>query len=94
MPDIRVVQGHALPVDTVPGRLAAFDALLGKYGVRLEWSGRTAKVRGVPGVGGQIDVKPTEVVVHVALSRMVTMLGLDPKRLEATIRRHLVEALT
>lgn len=94
MPEIRVVEPHALPVDTVPGRLGAFDTLLGKYGVHLEWTGGVGKVRGVPGVGGQITVRPADVEVYVTLSRMITMLGLDPVRLESTIRKRLVEALS
>jgi hypothetical protein len=47
----------------------------------------------VPGVGGDVDVPADAVEVRVKISRLITAMGLDPKRLEATIRRKLGEAL-
>lgn len=100
MPDIRVVETHQLPVEQVQTRLGGFSDLLNKYGVKLDWqppgaqsSQRRAQLKGVPGVGGHIEIRPTEVEVFVTLSRLVTMMGLDPQRLEGTIRRRLGEAL-
>ena len=93
MPEIRVVEPHQLTVPEVRQRLGGFEELLAKYRVRLDWNGDQGKLAGVPGVGGQVNVRPAEVEVHVTLSRMVTMMGLDPKKLEATIRRKLGEAL-
>ncbi|MEQ1565875.1 MAG: polyhydroxyalkanoic acid system family protein [Myxococcota bacterium] len=93
MPDIRLSHPHALPPEEVKQRLHGFAELLGKYGVRLDWSGSNAKFAGVPGVGGDVQIHPTEVRVNVSLSRMITMMGLDPAKLEGTIRRRLAEAL-
>lgn len=93
MPDVRVTHRHALPVDQVRDRLGGFSDLLRKYGVTLAWHGHTATVGGVPGVSGEVAVTPAEVRVHVHLSRMITMMGLDPARLESSIRRRLDEAL-
>jgi hypothetical protein len=93
VPDIRVVQPHSLPVDQVKSRLGGFSDRLAKYGVRLDWQDKRAQLRGVPGVGGHVEIRPNELEVFVSLSRMVTMMGLDPKKLEGTIRRRLDEAL-
>lgn len=93
MPDIRVVQPHSLPIDQVKSRLGGFSENLAKYGVRLDWQDKRAQVRGVPGVGGHVEIRPNELEVYVTVSRMITMMGLDPKKLEGSIRRRLDEAL-
>jgi putative polyhydroxyalkanoate system protein len=93
VPEIRIQHGHSLTVDDVKTRLHGFSEMLGKYGIRLEWHGHEAKFAGVPGVGGAVAVAPDKVHVHVTLSRMLTMMGLDPVKLEGTIRRRLAEAL-
>ena len=93
MPDIRVVEPHQLSVAEARQRLGGFEEMLAKYRVRLDWQGDRGKLGGVPGVGGDVHVRPNEVEVNVSLSRMVTMMGLDPKKLEATIKRRLGEAL-
>jgi len=41
-----------------------------------------------------VKVTASEVSVLVTVSRLVTMMGLDPKRLERTIRKSLAQALT
>lgn len=93
MPEIRVVEPHQLTVAEARERLGGFQELLAKYRVRVDWQGDRGQLAGVPGVGGQVQVRPNEVEVHVTLSRMVTMMGLDPVKLEATIRKRLGEAL-
>lgn len=92
MPDIRVTQPHVLTIHEAKARLAAFEELLSKYKVRLEWEGSRARIAGVPGVGGEVAVGEREVAVHVSLSRMITMMGLDPSRLEQSVRKRLTEA--
>ena len=93
MPDIRIVEPHQLPIDEAKQRLGVFGELLGRYGVKLAWDGSRARLGGVPGVGGDVDIRASEVEVNVKLSRLVTAMGLDPKRLESTIRSKLGEAL-
>lgn len=93
MPEIHIVEPHALPVDEAKQRLGSFGELLGKYGVRLAWTGNKGQLGGVPGVGGDVDVRSDAVEVRVKISRLVTAMGLDPKRLETTIRSKLGEAL-
>lgn len=97
LPDIRILERHALPIPTLESRLASFSELLGKYGIRLDWQpagpSRRAPLRGVPGIGGHIEIRPSEIEILVQISRMITMMGLDPTRLESTIRRHLGDAL-
>lgn len=92
MPDVRVVRSHSLPVAAAKGRLAGFAEVLGRYGARLEWAGDTARVAGVPGIDGRVEVTPADVKVHLHVSRMLTVVGLDPVRLEGSIRRRLDEA--
>jgi putative polyhydroxyalkanoate system protein len=92
MPDIRVTHPHELPVDEARRRLSGFADLLGKYGVRLDWRGSVAEVAGVPGVSGRIEIHPAEIRVNVHVSRMITLMGLDPVKLEGTVRRRLAES--
>jgi putative polyhydroxyalkanoate system protein len=93
MPELRVTEPHSLTTTEVRSRLAGFAEMLAKYGARLSWEGDTARIAGVPGVGGQIAVTPAHVSVHVTVSRMVTMMGLDVGKLETTMRRRLKEVL-
>lgn len=93
MPEIRVVESHQLSAAEARQRLGGFEELLAKYRVRLDWEGDRGKLGGVPGVGGTVQVRANEVEVNVSLSRMVTMMGVDPKKLEASIRKRLGEAL-
>ena len=93
MPEIRVVQPHSLGVAEAKQRLGGFQELLAKYRVRVDWTGDEGRLAGVPGVGGEVRVRSADVEVHVTVSRMVVLMGLDPKKLEATVRRRLAEAL-
>lgn len=93
MPAFTVRQPHSLPVDDAKTRLGGFSETLAKYGVRLEWDGPRARLAGVPGVGGHVHVRSAEVEVVVDVSRMLTLMGLDPTRLEGTVRRRLSDAL-
>ncbi len=92
MPEVRVVQPHTLSPDEARERLGGFRDLLARYKVKLKWSGDRATIGGVPGVSGNIHVRERAVHVVVKLSRMITMMGLDPSRLEGTIKRRLMEA--
>lgn len=93
LPEIRVVEPHQLTVPEARQRLGGFEELLSKYRVRLDWDGDRGRLGGVPGVGGEVEIRPNEVEVHVTVSRMITMMGLDPQKLEASIRRRLGDAL-
>jgi hypothetical protein len=93
VPEIRVVQPHALTAAEARRRLGGFEELLAKYRVRIDWSGDDGRLAGVPGVGGEVRVRSADVEVQVSVSRMVVLMGLDPQKLEATIRRRLAEAL-
>ena len=89
MPDLHVSEPHALSVDELRRRLAGFTDVLAKYGARLEWEGAVGRVRGVPGVGGHVTLAPGRVDVHVSIAWFVARMGLDPRKLEATVRRRL-----
>lgn len=93
MPDIRVHHKHGLGVAGVKDRLAGFTELLAKYRVSLAWDGAKAQIGGIPGVSGHVQLTDDNVEVFVSLSRMVTMMGVDPGKLEASIRKRLEEGL-
>jgi putative polyhydroxyalkanoate system protein len=94
MPEVRVTEPHALTPEEVRSRLGGFSEMLGKYGVRLHWDGDRARIGGVPGVGGEIAVTRADVTVHVTVSRMVAMMGLDVPKMEGAVRRRLRQVLT
>lgn len=93
MPDIRVNHKHNLGIDGIKSRLGGFTELLSKYNVRLAWDGPKAQIGGLPGVGGHVLLKEDEIEILVQLSRMVTMMGVDPAKLEASIKKRLEEGL-
>jgi putative polyhydroxyalkanoate system protein len=93
VPDIRVSHKHQLGADGVKARLGGFTELLAKYRVSLAWDGPRAQIGGIPGVSGHVHLKEDEVEILVSLSRMVTMMGVDPVKLESSIRKRLEEGL-
>ena len=93
MAEIRVQQAHSLSSDQARARLKSFDALLGKYGIQPSWSGERASISAVA-VKGHIALLPGQVEVVLKLGRMAKMVGVDPQRLESSIRRRLEESLS
>lgn len=92
MSEIRVVQPHTTTVDDAIQRISAFESLLQKYRVKAVWKGSSAQIKGT-GVSGSIDVSPREATVKVKLGMLARAAGVDPKKLEASIRKRLKSAL-
>ena len=91
MSRISIRRAHALSQDEARERLGAFEEILARYKTRLAWRGHTAAIKGV-GVSGDVKVHPREVEIQVKLGMLARAAGVDPKRLEASIRRRLDEA--
>lgn len=72
-------------------KLGAFEEMMGKYGVSLDWRGDTAEIRGI-GVSGRVAVDDTDVEVLLKLGMVARAAGVDPRRLERSITRRLGEA--
>lgn len=92
MAAIRIEQPHALPLDEVKARLADFEANLAKVGAKLDWSGPKAAIKGI-GVSGDVTWRPDAVLVDLKLGFLAKAAGVDPVRLEGTIRKRLAAAL-
>ena len=92
MSDVRVTEAHALPIDQAIERVKNFEEMLTKFGVKAKWKGSQADLSGT-GVSGSINVSNTAVDIVVKLGFLAKTVGVDPERLEKSIRRRLGEAL-
>lgn len=92
MAQVKVQQMHALGRDVAKQKLSSFEEMLGKYRVKLEWSGHRAKIKGI-GVGGDVSVSDSDVQVQVELGLAAKLAGIDAARLQGSIARRLREAL-
>ncbi|MCA9555923.1 MAG: polyhydroxyalkanoic acid system family protein [Myxococcales bacterium] len=92
MSDVVVTESHALPSDEVKSRLKAFEADISKYGMKLDWQGDRADIKGT-GASGDVKVTPSSVTVTVKLGMMAKMAGIKPDKLQASIEKRLKAAL-
>jgi putative polyhydroxyalkanoate system protein len=92
MGDLNVKESHTLPPSEAVKRVQSFEEMISKYGVTTTWSGQRAKLKGV-GVSGSIEVTPSHVCVTLKLGLLARAAGVDPARLERSIRRRLQTAL-
>lgn len=88
MADIRVTEAHNLPVAEARGKLAAFEEMMAKYRVATTWKGNKADIKGM-GVSGNIELTPQDATVVLKLGLMAKAAGIDPQRLEASIRKRM-----
>lgn len=92
MSDVVVTEAHSLPLDDVKGRLGAFEQDISKYGMKLEWSGNEAKLKGV-GASGGVKVTDKDVTVTVKLGMMAKAAGIKADKLSGSIQKRLKAAL-
>ena len=92
MSTIVVTEKHALSVDEVKQRLTAFEQDIGKYGMKLAWSGSNAELKGT-GASGDVKVTDGDVKVTVKLGMMAKMAGVKPDLLSKSIEKRLKSAL-
>jgi len=91
MSDVRVVEAHNCTATEAIGKIASFEDMLKKYGVRPKWTGTSAKIKS-PGVKGSIEIDDTNVTVALKLGLMAKAAGIDASRLEGSIRKRLKAA--
>jgi putative polyhydroxyalkanoate system protein len=88
MADVRVTENHTLGAAGARAKLGAFEEMLAKYRVKLDWRGNAAKLKGT-GVSGKVDVTETNCSVEIKLGMMAKAIGVDAERLEASVRKRL-----
>lgn len=91
MADVVVTQPHSVSLEEAKARIAGFEAMMSKYGVKAAWSGNQAKLKGL-GVTGGIDIAPTVVTVNVKLGMMAKAAGVDATKLQGSIAKRLKAA--
>ena len=92
MSNLRVEVSHPHSVQEAQRRLSSFSADLAKVHAHLNWKGTRAEVSGV-GVSGEVSLDPGKVVVALRLGLVARAAGVDPVRLETSIRRRLEAAM-
>lgn len=88
MSTIRVVQPHQKDSQSAKQSFGSFEEMMGKYGVKLKWSGNKAAIKGL-GVSGDVAISDQAVTVTLKLGMMAKAAGVDATRLEASIRKRL-----
>jgi putative polyhydroxyalkanoate system protein len=91
MAKVNVTEAHSLEIDEAKRRVAVFEDMLGKFGVKLKWSGYSASFKGL-GVSGSLDVTASNANVQIKLGMMAKAAGVDAKKLEGSVSRRLREA--
>ena len=88
---IRLKQPHNFSRERARQCFGSFGEMMGKYGVKLDWNGDRATIKGF-GVSGDVSVMDDCVEVVLKLGMIAKAAGVDPKRLEASITRRLAAA--
>lgn len=88
MSEVKVVESHGLGAAEARRRIASFEEMMAKYGVKADWSGNQATLKGMA-AKGSIEVTDTAATVIVKLGMMAKAAGIDTKKLEGSIRKRL-----
>jgi putative polyhydroxyalkanoate system protein len=88
MADVLVRESHTLGTQGAIKRLAEFESMLSKYGIKPAWKGNRADINGT-GVKGSITATDTEVVVELSLGMVARMAGIKADKLTESIRKRL-----
>ncbi len=91
MSTIKVSQAHSLSKDDAKQRLDVFEQSLAKYGLKLDWSGFQAVIKGT-GVSGGAEVLDDLVSITIKLGFLAKAAGVDAGKLEASVRKRLIAA--
>ena len=93
MSKIVVREAHSLTIAEAKSRVGAFDEFIQKYGARLAWSSDTAaQIKGM-GISGDVQIAGDSVTVMIKLGMMAKAVGVDPVKLEGSVRKRLVKAI-
>jgi len=88
MSTININEPHTLGTAGAREAIASFEEMMKKYGISADWSGNSAKLKGAA-AKGSIDVSDSAVDVVIKLGMAAKMFGVNPERLEASIRKRL-----
>ncbi len=88
MADINITESHSLGAAEARKKIADFEEMMAKYGVKASWSGNSAKLKGMA-AKGSIDITDDAVQVIVKLGMMAKAAGVDPAKLENSIRKRI-----
>jgi len=91
MSTIKVSQPHSVTIDEARAKVQGFEEMVKKYGVKSDWSGNRAKLKGT-GVSGSIAVQPASVDVELKLGLLAKAAGVKPDLLKASIEKRLKAA--
>ena len=91
MANVVVTQAHSLSVDEAKTKIADFEEMMGKYGVKAKWKGDRADLKGT-GVSGTINVSSSEVQIELKLGMLAKAAGVDAARLEKSIAKRMEAA--
>ena len=92
MADVKVTESHSLAPDEAVSRLKDFEDMMNKYGVKANWKGTSAELKGT-GVKGSIDVTGSSVTIVVKLGMLAKAAGVDADRLKGSIEKRVKAAL-
>ena len=92
MSTVTVTEPHERSVEDAKKALETFEGDLSKYGMKLDWNGPTANLKGT-GASGDVRVTDHDVTVVVKLGMMAKMAGVKPDLLEKSIQKRLRSAL-
>ena len=93
MSSVHVEQPHSMSVEEAKSALESFAAEIAKYGMKLEWTGNNARLKGT-GASGEVAVHDDKVTVTVKLGMIARAAGVKADKLEASISRRLANALS
>lgn len=91
MAEVKVTESHDLGAAEARRRIADFEQMMSKYGVKANWSGNKAELKGMA-AKGSIVVTDTDASVVVKLGMMAKAAGVDAAKLEGSIRKRLKAA--
>jgi len=91
MSEIRVSQPHNVTPAEAKQKVQGFQEMVEKYGVTSTWSGNQATLKGT-GVSGSISIAPKSVDIVIKLGMMARAFGVDPVKLESSVRKRLKAA--
>lgn len=93
MSTLTVTQAHTLGVEAAKKALSTFEQDISKYGMKLEWKGSNAELKGT-GASGDVKVTDKSVTVVVKLGLLAKAAGVKADLLEKSIAKRLAGALT
>jgi putative polyhydroxyalkanoate system protein len=91
MSTITVRHSHSLGRAEARRRVDAFEETLKKYNVSLLWNGDRAEMKGFGVTGGAL-VTDSLVEITLKLGMMAKAAGVDPVKLEASLKKRLAAA--